>query len=172
MKLRLWTMKLISFTYSLNKRTFVTYCVLGVVPGTMDGLPRWKGFLGGSDGKEPVCNVGDLGSIPGLGKSPSEGNGNPLQYSCLENSMDSAPGGCSPWNPKESDTTEWQTATTTTRDKGIKFYSIIYGICFYSSRISLWGREHTYPAHCPFMERIWEWLMTMTVIITIIIIII
>ena len=39
-------------------------------------------------GKETACNVGDLGSIPGLGRSPEEGNGNPLQYSCLENPMD------------------------------------------------------------------------------------
>ena len=46
------------------------------------------GFLGGSDGKEFACNTGDPGSILGLGKSPGEGNGNPLQYSCLENSMD------------------------------------------------------------------------------------
>ena len=45
-------------------------------------------FLGGSDSKESTCNVGDLGSIPGLQRSPGEGNGNPLQYSCLENSMD------------------------------------------------------------------------------------
>ena len=43
---------------------------------------------GGSDGKASACNAGDLGSIPGLGRSPREGNGNSLQYSCLENSMD------------------------------------------------------------------------------------
>ena len=43
---------------------------------------------GGSDGKESACNAGDLGSIPGLGKSPGEGEGYPLQYSGLENSMD------------------------------------------------------------------------------------
>ena len=42
----------------------------------------------GSDGKEPACNVGDPGSIPGSGRSPGEGNGNPLQCSCLENAMD------------------------------------------------------------------------------------
>ena len=47
-----------------------------------------RGFLGGSDGKEPVCNVGDLGSIPGLGRFPGGGHGNPLQESCLENPMD------------------------------------------------------------------------------------
>ena len=46
------------------------------------------GFPGSSDGKVSACNVGDPGSIPGLGRSPGEGNGNPLQYSYLENSMD------------------------------------------------------------------------------------
>ena len=46
------------------------------------------GFPGGSAGKESACSVGDLGLIPGLGRSPGEGNGNPLQYSCLENPMD------------------------------------------------------------------------------------
>ena len=45
-------------------------------------------FPGGSDGKVSVYNAGDLGSIPGSGRSPGEGNGNPLQYSCLENSID------------------------------------------------------------------------------------
>ena len=46
------------------------------------------GFPGGSDSKESACNAGGLSSIPGSGRSPREGNGNPLQYSCLENSMD------------------------------------------------------------------------------------
>ena len=45
-------------------------------------------LLSGSVGKESTCNAGDLGLIPGLGRSPGEGTGNPLQYSCLENSMD------------------------------------------------------------------------------------
>ena len=45
-------------------------------------------FPGGSAGQESTCNVGDLGMIPGLGRSPGEGNGYPLQYSGLENSMD------------------------------------------------------------------------------------
>ena len=45
-------------------------------------------FPCGSDGKESACNVGDMGSIPGLGRSPGEGNGNPFQYSVLENSAD------------------------------------------------------------------------------------
>ena len=46
------------------------------------------GFPGGSDGKESACNAGDPGSIPKLERSPGEGNGYPLQYSCLQNSMD------------------------------------------------------------------------------------
>ena len=47
-----------------------------------------KDFPGGSDSKASVYNVRDLGLIPGLGRFPGEGNGNPLQYSCLENPMD------------------------------------------------------------------------------------
>ena len=47
-----------------------------------------KGFPGGSNGQESACNAGDLGSIPGLGRSPGEGKGYPLQHSDLENSMD------------------------------------------------------------------------------------
>ena len=47
-----------------------------------------RGFPGGSDSKESACSAGDSGSIPGLGTFPGEGNDNPLQYSCLENSMD------------------------------------------------------------------------------------
>ena len=47
-----------------------------------------QGFPSGSDGKESTCNAGDPGSIPGSGRSPGGGSGNPLQYSCLENSMD------------------------------------------------------------------------------------
>ena len=57
---------------------------------------------GGSDGKVSVYNAGDPGSIPGSGRSPGEGNGNPLQYSCLERSLV----GYSPWGRKESDMTE------------------------------------------------------------------
>ena len=46
------------------------------------------GFPGGSDGKASACSAGDLGLTPGLGRSPGEGSGSPLQYSCLENAMD------------------------------------------------------------------------------------
>ena len=61
-------------------------------------------FPGGSDSKASVYNAGDLGLIPGLGRFPGEGNGNPLQYPCLESPMDG--GAWCPWGRKESDTTE------------------------------------------------------------------
>ena len=62
---------------------------------------------GGSDGKVSAYNEGEPGSIPGLGRSPGEGNGNPLQYSCLENPMDrGALVGYSPWGHKKLDMTE------------------------------------------------------------------
>ena len=67
------------------------YCLAVDGRPTEDGETlntRSFGFPGGSDGKASACSAGDLGSIPGLGRSPGEGNGNPLQYSCLENSMD------------------------------------------------------------------------------------
>ena len=51
------------------------------------------GFPGGSVVKTPPINVRNVGSVPGLGSPPGEGNGNPLQYSCLENPMDRGPGG-------------------------------------------------------------------------------
>ena len=64
-------------------------------------------FPGGSDGKESACNMGDLGSIPGLGRSPGEGNGYPLQCSALENPHGQRSlAGFSQCGCKESDTTE------------------------------------------------------------------
>ena len=51
------------------------------------------GFPGGSEGKEFACNAGHSGSIPGLERSPGQGNSYPLQYSCLENPMEEEPGG-------------------------------------------------------------------------------
>ena len=68
----------------------------------------FQGFPGDSDGKESACNAGDLGSIPGLGRSPGGGHGNPLQYSCLENPHGQRSlAGYSPWwRCKELDMTE------------------------------------------------------------------
>ena len=62
------------------------------------------GFPGGSDSTESVYNAGDRGSVPGLGRFPGEGNGHPLQYSCLQNSM--AEDGLQTMVCKELDTTE------------------------------------------------------------------
>ena len=70
-------------------------------------LFTWRGFPGGSDGKESACNAGDLGLTPGLGRSPGGGHGNTLQYFCLENPhRKRSLVGYSPWGHKESDMTE------------------------------------------------------------------
>ena len=72
-----------------------------------DIFSEHKGFPGGSDGKECACNAGDPGLIPGSGRSPGVGNGNLLQYYCLENSMDRGPlVGYSSLGCKELDMTE------------------------------------------------------------------
>ena len=68
---------------------------------------RNRVFPGGSDGKESTCNAGDLGLIPGSGRSPGEGNGNPLQYSCPGKSHGwRSLAGYGSWGHKELDTTE------------------------------------------------------------------
>ena len=66
---------------------------------------KW-GFPGGPVVKDLPANAGDVGLIPGLGRSPAEGNGNPLQYSCLENPVERSLAGYSPWGHKELDMTE------------------------------------------------------------------
>ena len=74
------------------------------------------GFPDGSIGKESPCNVGDLGLIPGLGRSPGGGHGNPFQLSCLENTHGQRSlVAYSPWGHKESDTTEWLSTHTHTQ---------------------------------------------------------
>ena len=93
-------------------------------------IPRWL------IGKESVCSTEDSGSVPGLKRSPAGGNGNPLQYSCLENFIDRGSlVDYSPWDPKESDMTEctrtrvvlWLSPTfylvalPSRRDPGIEF---------------------------------------------------
>ena len=72
---------------------------MSLAGGRINSSPIVKGFSHSSVGKESACNSGDLGSIPGLGRSPGEGKTYPFQYSGLENSMDS------PWSRKELDTT-------------------------------------------------------------------
>ena len=69
--------------------------------------PVFLAFPGGSDGEESACHVGDLGLVPGLGRPPGRGHGNPLQCSCLENPRDRGSlVDCGPWGLEESDTTE------------------------------------------------------------------
>ena len=78
-----------SFTGALNlvdSSTYIHIVVLYIVY-----MYIYTGFPGGSVLKNPPANAGDMGSIPGSGRSPGEGNGNPLQYSCLENPMDGGP---------------------------------------------------------------------------------
>ena len=67
--------------YDISVKTFAVQPMFSIVSS-------YKDFPGGSDGKVPVYNAGDPGSIPGMGRSPGEGNGDPLQCSCLENPMD------------------------------------------------------------------------------------
>ena len=80
-----------------------------------------KSFFGSSDGKESACNSGDPGSIPGWGRSPGEGNGNPLQYSNLENSMDRGTW----WATVHEFAKSWTQRTTNTLIK-IKFKEALW----------------------------------------------
>ena len=70
-------------TIALTRWTFVSKLM-----SLLFNVLSMQDFPGGSDGKVSVYSAGDLGSSPGLGRSPGEGNGNPLQYYCLENPMD------------------------------------------------------------------------------------
>ena len=95
--------------YSTSERDFCLEPVpLENFLHNMEGVaPVLWGFPGGSDGRESACDAGYLGSIPGLGKSPGVGHGNPLQYSCLENPYGQRSlMGSAPWGDKDSDTTE------------------------------------------------------------------
>ena len=72
----------------VRKCTFFLHFLECVWANMTTSLRQNTWFPGGSEGKESACNSGDLGLIPGVGRSPGEGNGSPLQYSCLENPMD------------------------------------------------------------------------------------
>ena len=86
-----------------SQRNFI---VADAYPGLWASLVV-QGFPGGSDGKESACNVGDPGLTHGSGRFPGEGNGNPLQHTCLKNPYGQKnQAGCSPQGCKESDMTE------------------------------------------------------------------
>ena len=100
--------RLLLLNSQLNLDTPRWRCVKNKSISTFWGK-KWMrvGFPGSSAGKESACNAGDLGSIPGLGRSPGEGNGYPLQYSWLENPHGQRSlAGYSPWGHKKSDTAE------------------------------------------------------------------
>ena len=90
--------------------------------------PRFQGSdnlvgTGGSEGKAPACNAGDPDSIPGSGSSPGEGNGNPIQYSCLENPLD-----------------------------GRAWWATVHGVAKSQTRLSELTPLHFYPDEPPFLD--------------------
>ena len=99
-----------------DQRARYKWLSMNKVPRSQGGVrwvkPEWQGiayhggFPSSSDGKVFACNAGDPGLIPGLGRFPGEGNGNPLQYSCMENPTHRGLAGNSLWGHKESKTTE------------------------------------------------------------------
>ena len=92
------------------------------------------GFPGGSYGKESPCNMGDLGSLPGYGRSPTGGHDNPLQYSCLENPHGQRSlVGYSPRGHKESDKTEWLSTAQQKTIHILKFSEFANDFCSMSS---------------------------------------
>ena len=99
---------------------------VGKIPWRRDRIPSlvFLGFPGGSGDKESACNMRDLGSIPGLRRSPGGGHGNPLQYSGLENPHGQRNlEGCSQWGRKESDMTE-KLSTHSTLDLYLSIFSL------------------------------------------------
>ena len=97
---------------------------VGKIPWRRDVLPSpvFMGFPGVSESKESTCNVGDLGSIPGLGRSLGGRHSNPLHYSCLENPHGQRSlVGYSPWGHKESE--QWATQHSTTTVKNMQLWS-------------------------------------------------
>ena len=105
---------------------------IGKIPWRKDRLPTpvFLGFPGDSDGKESACNVGNLGLIPGLGRSPGGGRGNPRQYSCLENLHGQRSlKGYSPWVAKSQ---------TRLSDQALKFYFESFVLQLKASLVAQW----------------------------------
>ena len=84
----LYNVVLVSAVQQSESDIYVYVCVYIYIYPLFFGFPSHLGFPGSSDSKVSACSAGDLGSIPGSGRSPGEGNGNPLQYPSLENLTD------------------------------------------------------------------------------------
>ena len=106
------------------------------------------GFPGGAEVKASACNVGDLGLIPGSGRSPGEGNGNPLQYSCLENPWTEELGGLESTGRKELDTTE-----------RLHFHLVFLGVLNLGSPGALWTSYIIINISCMHILSVWEKLI-------------
>ena len=85
MCVRMYVFEELSTIIGINTSMSTSMCIIVSIYCALICID--EGFPGGSDGKESACNIGDPVLIPGLGRSPGEGNGNSLQYSCLENSV-------------------------------------------------------------------------------------
>ena len=113
--------------------------------GTIGYTSNLKGLLDyldlpcSSDGKESACNAGDPGSMPGWGRSPGEGNGNPLQYSCLENPMDRGAWRTTVQGVAESNMTEWLTLLHWSTVKTLTFTLKWEGNCRVLSTSVMWA---------------------------------
>ena len=117
------------------------------------GLPWWL------IGKESLCNAGDLGSIPGWGRSPREGNGNPPQYSYLKNSWTEEPGGLQSMRLQKSDMTEHHTL----RNSALKYFSflLVQIMTLLPSEQATFTRPYSHHCHgfiCVILEMIFKWL--------------
>ena len=96
------------------------------------------GFPASSEGKEFTCNVGDLGLIPGLGRSTGRGHGNPLQYSCLENPHGQRSlAGYSPWGHEESGMTEQLSTACILYNKLVHVGVSLSSVSHYSKLLNL-----------------------------------
>ena len=97
-------------------------------PWRRDRLPTpvFLGFPGGSASKESTCNAGDLGLIPGLGRSPGEGNSHPFQYSCLENPMNRGAWQAAVHGVTKRDTTEQLSLTSLTCHEVMELDAIVF----------------------------------------------
>jgi len=111
------------------------------------------GFPGGSDGKQSVCNTGDLGSIPGLGRSPGGGHGNPLQCSCLENPHGQwRLAGYSPWGCQNF-VTLWTIGLQDPLSMGVLQARTLEWVAMPSSRGSSQPRDRTCISYTPCTRR-------------------